>query len=112
MRAMNVDLGIWDRVSRLIVLLLVIAAGVGVIYSYVPGARDNERKRLELHQRQSDIRAELQRSNDLRGKIQAMLWDDRALERKGREVMNLARTNEVVIRLVEPATNGAAGSRR
>jgi cell division protein FtsB len=102
----KVDLGIWDRLSRLIVGLLVLAGLVGVIYSYVPGMRRNEALRREIHQREADVQRALERSNVLRGELDSFR-DPRRLEHYGRSRLNLARTNEVVLRFVEPGTNGA-----
>lgn len=110
MRPMTVDLGIWDRISRLIVFLLVAAAVVGVVYCYVPGARKNEMKRSEIHRREAEIRAALQLSNQLQGQIKSMLTDDLALERAAREILRLSRSNELVIRFEEPVTNAGEAS--
>ena len=48
---MKVDLGIWDRLSRLIILLLIVAAVLGVALWYLPLIQQNERMRREIERR-------------------------------------------------------------
>ena len=45
---MNVDLGIWDRLTRLVLFLVVIAALIGIFFWYLPLFRQNERMRKEI----------------------------------------------------------------
>jgi cell division protein FtsB len=105
MRPMKVDLGIWDKLARLIVALLVLAGLVGLVFLYVPGMRKNEQLRQLLHRRQVEVQQQLAESNRLKNEIDALRHDNRALERYARTNLNVARTNETVIRFVEPSTN-------
>jgi Tfp pilus assembly protein PilO len=101
---MKVDLGIWDRLARLIVLLLAAAAVVGVVRWYFPLIKENEVWRRRLADTEVKIQIELQESNRLRMDLEAF-QDPRTVERLAREKLSYARTNELVFRFEDPATN-------
>jgi cell division protein FtsB len=99
---MKVDLGIWDRLTRLILFLIVIAGLAAVGVWYLPLIRHNERMRKEILQLDSTIEKEDQRARELKAQIDAHR-DPRTIERLARERLNFARTNETVIRYQAPA---------
>jgi hypothetical protein len=110
---MRVDLGIWERLRRLIVFLLIAAAAVAVVYSYLPLIRDNERLRRQVLDKEAELQVELQRSNILRREIIASVEDPRTVERLARERLSFGRSNELILRFEStPATNGVPGSQR
>ena len=45
---MNVDLGIWTKLTRVVVFLLLLAGVLGVAVWYLPVIRQNERMRREV----------------------------------------------------------------
>ncbi|MFM1942379.1 MAG: hypothetical protein RI897_1361 [Verrucomicrobiota bacterium] len=101
MPAMQVDLGIWTWLNRAIVVLLVVAAIIGLGAWYVPRLQDNEALRLTIYDLEQELGNELQTSNLLSAQITASK-DPRQIIRWLRESQNWARTNETVIRFVEP----------
>ena len=104
---MNVDLGIWDKLSRLIVLLLVLATLVGVGAWYLPLIRQNERLRKEILRLESEIQKEEESYKRLKTSIEAMR-DPRVVERLARETLSYARPGETVIRFESPPANPVA----
>jgi cell division protein FtsB len=105
---MKVDLGIWDRLSRLIILLLIVAAVLGVALWYLPLIQQNERMRREILVLEGRIAREQQKYRELVAEIESYR-DPVVVERLARERLNLARPGELVIRFQDPvATNTAA----
>jgi cell division protein FtsB len=108
---MNVDLGIWDRLSRLIILLLIVAAVLGVALWYLPLIQKNETMRKKILVLESQIEKEVERNRKLSAEIQGYR-DPRTVERLARERLNFARPDEMVIRFEQPtSTNSPLSSR-
>jgi cell division protein FtsB len=103
---MNVDLGIWDKLGKLIIVLLVLAGLVGVGIWYLPVIRQNEKMRQQLLVLEEKNKNEERRVKQLKAAIEAMR-DPRTIERLAREKLNFARPGETVIRFDAPATNSA-----
>ena len=101
---MKVDLGIWDRLTKLILSLIVLAGLVGVVVWYLPLIRHNERMRRQILQKEGEIEQQQQTARELKAKIDAHR-DPRTVERLVRERLSLAKTNETVIRFQSPVTN-------
>jgi cell division protein FtsB len=101
---MKVDLGIWDRLTKLVLLLIVLAGLVGVVVWYLPLIHHNQRMRKEILLLDTVIQKEQQTARELKTNIDGHR-DPRTVERLARERLNFARTNETVIRFLAPATN-------
>jgi cell division protein FtsB len=100
--AMNVDLGIWDKLGKLVVLLLVLAGLVAVGVWYLPLIERNEKMRKQLLVLEDQIRNEEARLKRAKAALESMR-DPRAVERVARERLSLARSGETVIRFEKPA---------
>jgi cell division protein FtsB len=98
---MKVDLGIWDRLSRLIILLLIVAAVLGVALWYLPVIQKNEKLRRDILNWESKIEKELERNRRLSAELEAYR-DPRSVERLARERLNYARPEELIIRFETP----------
>ena len=105
---MKVDLGIWDILTRLIIILLVAAGLLGVGIWYWPVITTNEKMRKEVMRLDEQIKVEEERIKLLKNASDALQHDTNAIERLARENFNYARTNEIVIRFETPLTNGSA----
>ena len=105
---MNVDLGIWDRLRRIVVLLLFVAAVLAVVVWYLPLIRYNERMRQEIMRRNVQVRQEEERSKQLEGAIRALKTDPRAIERVAREKLGYVKPGETRIQFEPPVTNSPA----
>ncbi len=108
MKDESVDLGIWDKLTRVVVVLIVVATVVGIGYLCVPLIQQNARMR----QRNLELDALVQREEDaarqLKASLDALRSDPRAVERLAREKLGYAKPGEVVIRFQEPAPSAPA----
>jgi cell division protein FtsB len=105
---MKVDLGIWTKLTRLVVFLLCLAGILAVALWYLPLIRYNERIRKEILRLDAQIRNEEERAKHLKASIDALRLDPRAVERLARETLGYAKAGETVIRFSEASTNGLA----
>jgi cell division protein FtsB len=95
---MNVNLGIWDKLSRVIIFLLFLAGLLGVFVWYLPLIKQNQRFRRDLLVLETKIQEQERYGRHLKLSIDAVQNDPRTVERLAREKLGLARTNETVIR--------------
>lgn len=99
---MKVNLGIWSHLTRLIITLLVLAGLLAVGVWYLPLIQQNERMRKEIFQLHAEIRTESEKAAKLRGAIEALRSDPKAVERLARETLGYAKPGETVIRFEAP----------
>jgi cell division protein FtsB len=106
---MNVDLGIWDKLTRLVVFLLFVAFLVAVGIWYLPLIKQNERMRKEILRLDTQLEKAKETDKQLRTSIEALNHDPKAVERLARERLGYAKPGETVIRFDSlPATNTPA----
>jgi len=106
---MNVDLGIWDKLRRLVVLLLLASAVLAVIVWYLPLVRYNERMRQEIMKKNLQVRREEERSRQLDNAIRSLQTNPRALERLAREKLGYIKPGETRIQFETSPTNSFSG---
>jgi cell division protein FtsB len=99
---MNVNLGIWDKLSRVIIFLLFLAGLLGVFVWYLPLIKQNQRFRRELLALETKIQEQERLGRHFKVSIDSVQNDPRTVERLAREKLGLARTNETVIRFESP----------
>ena len=104
---MNANLTIWDKLTRVIVFLLLIAAVLGIALWYSPVIKQNERMRKDRLEQDKKIEKELEASRQLESSIKA-LQDPRTVERLAREKLSYAKPGETVIHFETPVTNNPA----
>lgn len=104
-RKMNVNLGIWDKLTKLVLVLLVIAGIVAVSVWYLPLIRKNERMRNIVLRLEAEVRKEEEQAKQLRTTLEATRSDPRTIERLVREQLGFARPGEIVVRFEEISTN-------
>ena len=95
---MRVYRGVWDKLNRLMVILLFVAGLLVVFFWYLPLIQQNQAYRKEILTLDQRIEAEQKRSHALKASINAVQTDPRTIERLARERLGYARTNETVIR--------------
>ena len=95
---MNVDTGIWDKLTRVVVTLLVVAALVWVAILYCPLRHQNEARRQQIIESDQRIQQEENVNRELRLEIDSLKSDPKTVERLAREQLGLARPDETVIR--------------
>ena len=99
---MSVHTGIWDKLSRIVVVLWLLAGLAGVFFWYLPLIQTNQRYRKLNLTLDNKIAEQERLARHLKASIEAAQNDPRTLERLARERLGYARTNEVVIRF-DPA---------
>lgn len=102
---MNVDLGIWSKLTKLVVGLVVLAVLLLIGMCYLPVIKQNEQMRRQILLDQNQIDAEKARSKDLQDKLDALLHDQKTAERLTREKLGYAKPDETVVRFEAPVTN-------
>jgi len=104
----DVNLGIWSRLTRLVIVLLLLAGLLLVGVWYLPLIRQNERMRKDAMRLDAQIQKEEETSRQLKSSIEALRNDPKAVERLAREKLGYAKEGDTVIHFHEAATNQAA----
>jgi cell division protein FtsB len=103
-RRVNVDHGIWSKLTKVVVGLIVLAALLLIGMCYLPLIQENTRMRTEINKLDAQIKAEQDKSEQLQAQIDALRNDPRTIERLARENLGYAKPDETVIRF-ESSTN-------
>ena len=104
MKDESVDLGIWDKLTRVVVVLLLIAFAIGIGYLCVPLMQQNARMRQRNLELEAQVQREEEIARQLKASLDALRSDPNAIERLAREKLGYAKPGEVIIRFQEPAT--------
>ena len=96
-----VDLGIWDKLTKAVVFLLIIAALIAVAVWYLPLIKQNERMRAEILRLEGEVTGQEKIAQRRKLQIEAMRNDPETVERYSREKLGLAKVGETVIRFEE-----------
>jgi cell division protein FtsB len=105
-RRVKVDLGIWSKLTKVVVGLVVLAVLLLIGMCYLPVIRENERMRRQIMIFQDQIKKEESRSKELQAQVNALLHDPKTVERLTREKLGYAKPDETVVRF-EPAVTNA-----
>ena len=100
---MNVNLGIWDKLTKLAICCLFVLGLVCVAVWYLPLINQNEQMRKNLFKLEARIKTEQERERTLRAAGEAARRNPKTIERLAREKLGYARPGETVIRFEEPA---------
>jgi cell division protein FtsB len=104
----KVDLGIWSRLTQVVIALVAIAILLLIGMTYVPLIQQNERYRREINRLDVEIQKQADISKDLKGEIDALRNDPKTVERLAREKLGYAKPDETVVHFENAATNAAA----
>lgn len=104
---MNVDLGIWDKLTRMVTFLLFVAGLLAVAIWYLPLIQANERVRRQNFRLAAQIQKEEEESKQLRTSMEAFK-DPKVIERLTRERLHYGKPGEVIIQFESPKTNSPA----
>lgn len=99
---MNVDLGIWGKLTRVVIFFLFVALLLAVAVWYLPLIKQNERFRKVVLQLDTQIAKVDENNRQLKTSIDALRKDPKAVERLARERLGYAKPGETVIRFSEP----------
>jgi cell division protein FtsB len=106
-RAVNVTESIWDRLSRVILALLVMAAILGIFVWYEPVVQENQRMREEKFELDTKIDQELKIAKKLETQLRSFedpVLERTMVERLARERLSYAKPGENVVHFESPAT--------
>ena len=101
---MNVNLGIWSKLTIGAFVLVVIAIVLLIGMWNLPLIQQNERMRADIMRLQTQLQIEEAKSKQLQTQIDELRNDPNAVERLAREKLGYARPGETVIHF-ETATN-------
>ncbi len=101
---MGVDLGIWNKLTRAVIVLILLAGLLGIGLWYAPLIQRNERMRKEIMRLDNQTRQEEGTAKQLKASIDS-LNHAKTVERLVRERLGYAKPGETVIRFEEPTTN-------
>jgi len=101
----HVEPGIWNKLTRVAVGLILAALLLMVAVWYLPLIKTNERYRKEVLRLDTEIKKEEETAKQLKSSIDALRNDPKAVERLAREKLGYAKPGETVIRFEAPSTN-------
>jgi cell division protein FtsB len=104
---MNVDLGIWDKLTRVVIFLVFVACLLIVAMWYLPLIKQNERYRKQLLLQDARLEKAKEDGKQLHNSIEALSRDPKAVDRLIRERLGYVKPGETVIRFEAPVTNTA-----
>lgn len=107
---MKVDLGIWDKLTRLVAFLLFAAALLAVVMWYQPVIEQNENIRQHIMRLEEKIVVQQRVKAQLEQTIQSVQTDPETVERLAREKLGLARPDETILRFELVKVEGPAQS--
>jgi cell division protein FtsB len=102
-----VDLGIWSKLTKIVVGLVVLAVLLLIAMCYLPLIQENTRMRAEILKLNQQLEAETNKLNQIQAQIDALRNDPKTVERLAREKLGYAKPDETVIRF-ESTTNATA----
>ena len=105
---MNVDHGIWSKLTKVVVGLIVLAVLLLIGMCYLPQIQENTRMRTQILLLQKQIQDEQAKAQQLQAQIDALRNDPKTVERLAREKLGYAKPDETVIRFETPVTNTPA----
>jgi cell division protein FtsB len=101
----NVDLGIWSKLTKVVVGLVVLAVLLLIGMCYLPLIQENTRMRAQILKLNQQLEAETNQLNQLQSQIDALRNDPKTIERLAREKLGYAKPGETVIHFEPSATN-------
>jgi cell division protein FtsB len=102
----NVTQSIWDKLTRVVMALLVVAAVLGIVIWYEPVVRENQRMREEKFELEKKIDQECKIAKKLETQLRSFqnpVLEKTMVERLARERLSYARPGENVIHFEPPA---------
>jgi len=104
----DVNFGIWSKLTRVVIFLILVAVALLVIIWYLPLVQQNERMRKEILRKDSLIQKEDETARQLKASMDALRNDPKAVERLARDKFGYAKPGETIVRFEGAATNAAS----
>jgi cell division protein FtsB len=103
-------MNVWDKLTRVVVLLIFLATVLGVVLWCTPVIKQNERMRKERLELDQKIAKEEESAKKIATQTRS-LQDPRTVERLAREKLSYAKPGEVVVHFEQPQTNRYSSQR-
>ena len=103
---MNVDLGIWSKLTKAVVALVVVAVLLLIGMCYLPLIDENERMRRQIMHLDTQLQQQEEISKQLRMQVDTLRNDPKTVERLAREKLGYAKPDETVIRFESTNSTG------
>lgn len=97
-KSKRVDVGIWMKLTKLVMLLVICAGSLAVFQWYKPVIRSNEGMQRRINQLKAQIAEEERFAEQMNATIKAIGTNNIVLERLAREKLGYAKPGEKVIR--------------
>lgn len=94
---MNVNLGLWSKLTNAVLVLVVAAVLLLIGMCYLPVIQENARMRGQIFKLKEQLQAEEDKAKQLQSEIDALQSDPKTVERLTREKLGYARPDETVI---------------
>jgi cell division protein FtsB len=94
----KVNLGIWSRLTQVVIALIAIALLLLVFIKCLPLIQQNERMRRDIDRLDAEVDQQKQISQQLQMQLNALTSDPKTIERLAREKLGYARPDETVVR--------------
>ena len=105
---MNVDVGIWSKLTKIVIALAVLAVLLLFAMWDFPLIQQNERMRAESLRLDQQLEQEKEKSKQLHSQMDTLAHDPKTVERLAREKLGYARPDETIIRFEPAPTNNIA----
>lgn len=102
---MKVDLGIWSKLTQVVIALVAAAILLLVGMAYLPLIQQNENYRREIDRLDVEIQKQAEISKELKSEIDALRNDPKTVERLAREKLGYAKPTETVVHFEAATTN-------
>jgi cell division protein FtsB len=93
----NVDHGIWSKLTKAVVGLIVLAVLLLIGMCYLPLIQENTRMRTEILKLEQRLQSEQDNSERLQAQIDALRNDPKTVERLAREKLGYAKPDETMV---------------
>lgn len=109
---MKPEPGIWNKLTGIVIIMIIIAGLIALGSRYLPLIQRNERMRREIHRLETELVIERETARQLQHEIDLLTRDQAARKREIRSSLGLAREDEIIIRFDPETTNTSSTIQR
>jgi cell division protein FtsB len=104
----NVNGGIWDKLTKLVVFLIILSFALLVVVWLLPGTKQKQRMLRDIQNSEIQSKKEEAIRKALTASINALRDDPKTVERLARDKFSYAKPGETVVRFEDLTTNSVA----
>lgn len=102
---MTPEPGIWNKLTRIVIILICLAGLFLLARQYFPLIQQNERMRRQINLLESQLNVEQEKTRELQDEIRLLTQDPDAREREIRRKLGYAKPGETVFRFPDTESN-------